>query len=201
MRTTTRKMRTTVSLFRKWLIKTVQDAKDKELQSHGKRSTATHQINFALMTSVLDAREPTTFVEALLDKENAIGSDGLKKAEVDTLRMVKHKNIVNSHSIFCMYKYMPNGNLFIALHKNNGEKAFKGGTNGYIVLEYAYSFKVKEKCNTYNFSVVLLELISGKQLIEPEFGELTAPYFFALVPCQDPLLTPLPPPKLSCKPS
>eukprot|EP01018_Ginkgo_biloba_P012392 Gb_08020 [translate_table: standard] len=183
------------------------------------------------MTNVLDAREPTIFVEVLLDKENVIGSGGWKKVEVATLRMVRHKNIVNSHSNFCVYKEMPNGNLFDALHKNNGEKDFKGGnpnldwpkqykialgaihglahlhhdftpkivhrikstnilldkfyeakifdfgvtkilqvcgggkdsytifagTHGYIAPEYAYSFKVKGKSETYNFGVVLLE--------------------------------------------
>eukprot|EP01018_Ginkgo_biloba_P018621 Gb_23676 [translate_table: standard] len=79
------------------------------------------------MTSVMEVKEPTSFAEALIDKENVIGSNGLKKAKVDTLEMVRHKNIVNSHSKFCVYKYMPNGNLFNALYKNNGEKAFKGG--------------------------------------------------------------------------
>eukprot|EP01018_Ginkgo_biloba_P032020 Gb_15918 [translate_table: standard] len=124
---------------------------------------------------------------------------------------------------------MPNGNMFNALHKNNGEKAFKGGnlnlnwpkqykiafgearelaylhhectteivhrikstnilldkakivdfgvaktpqvcrgkdpyiafsvTHGYIVPECAYSFKVKEKRDTYSLLELVRELI------------------------------------------
>jgi len=184
------------------------------------------------------------------NKQN--GLDRLIKAEVDILGTIRHKNIVklychlsNGNSNLLVYEYMPNGNLFDALHENNEEKTLKrsgmdldwptrykialgaahglaylhhdclpaivhrdvkstnilldkcyeakiadfglakilqvcggrdstvafAGTHGYIAPEYAYSLNVTEKSDVYSFGVVLLELVTGKQPIEPGFGE------------------------------
>ncbi|RZS02451.1 hypothetical protein BHM03_00032509 [Ensete ventricosum] len=37
--------------------------------------------------------------------------------------------------------------------------------------EYAYTWKVTEKSDVYSFGVVLMELVTGRQPIEPEYGE------------------------------
>lgn len=39
------------------------------------------------------------------------------------------------------------------------------------MAEYAYTLRVDEKSDIYSFGVVILELVTGKRPVDPEFGE------------------------------
>ncbi|XP_047329050.1 receptor-like protein kinase 7 [Impatiens glandulifera] len=58
----------------------------------------------------------------------------------------------------------------IANQNQNDSTQIVAGTHGYIAPEYGYTCKVSEKSDVYSFGVVLMELVTGKKPIEPEFG-------------------------------
>ncbi|KAJ8437862.1 hypothetical protein Cgig2_002996 [Carnegiea gigantea] len=45
------------------------------------------------------------------------------------------------------------------------------GSCGYIAPEYAYTLRVNEKSDIYSFGVVILELVTGKRPVDPDYGE------------------------------
>ncbi|KAL0363420.1 UNVERIFIED_CONTAM: Receptor-like protein kinase HSL1 [Sesamum calycinum] len=110
-------------------------------------------------------------------------------AEVETLGKIRHKNIVK---LWCccttrdckllVYEYMPNdygarvadfgvAKVVDANAKGTKSMSVIAGSCGYIAPEYAYTLRVNEKSDIYSFGVVILELVTGKLPVEPEFGE------------------------------
>ncbi|XP_061352680.1 MDIS1-interacting receptor like kinase 1-like [Gastrolobium bilobum] len=55
--------------------------------------------------------------------------------------------------------------------RKNETVSMIAGSYGYIAPEYGYSLKVDEKIDIYSYGVVLLELLTGKRPLDPEFGE------------------------------
>ncbi|WCJ38222.1 Leucine-rich receptor-like protein kinase family protein [Euphorbia peplus] len=55
--------------------------------------------------------------------------------------------------------------------RKNETVSMVAGSYGYIAPEYGYTLKVDEKIDIYSYGVVLLELLTGKRPLDPDFGE------------------------------
>ncbi|OMO50867.1 hypothetical protein CCACVL1_30191 [Corchorus capsularis] len=98
--------------------------------------------------------------------------------EDEILDSIKQENLIGKGGSGNVYKVMLSNGVELAVKHiwnntdSNGRKKSRSttpilGKRG----EYGYTYKVNEKSDVYSFGVVLMELVSGKRPIEPEFGD------------------------------
>ncbi|GFP94509.1 receptor-like protein kinase hsl1 [Phtheirospermum japonicum] len=118
-----------------------------------------------------------SFLDWPIRHQIALGvAQGLAYLHNDLVPPIVHRDI-KSTNILLDVDYLPKvadfgiAKVLQARGSKDSSTTVIAGTYGYLAPEYAYSSKATTKCDVYSFGVVLMELLTGKKPVEPEFGE------------------------------
>ncbi|XP_027341299.1 receptor-like protein kinase HSL1 [Abrus precatorius] len=103
-------------------------------------------------------------------------AEGLSYLHHDCVPPIVHRDVKSSNILLdgeFGAKVADFGVAKIIRGVNQGPESMSviAGSYGYIAPEYAYTLRVNEKSDIYSFGVVILELVTGKPPLDPEYGE------------------------------
>ncbi|BAT92316.1 hypothetical protein VIGAN_07101200 [Vigna angularis var. angularis] len=103
-------------------------------------------------------------------------AEGLSYLHHDCVPPIVHRDVKSSNILLddeFGAKVADFGVAKIVKGANQGAESMSviAGSYGYIAPEYGYTLRVNEKSDIYSFGVVILELVTGKPPLDPEYGE------------------------------
>lgn len=100
-------------------------------------------------------------------------AEGLAYLHHDCVPPIVHRDVKSNNILLDGEFGAKVADFGVAKTIGRGSKSMStiAGSCGYIAPEYAYTLRVNEKSDIYSFGVVILELVTGKLPVDPEFGD------------------------------